>query len=61
MTYSEHYARDIFEAIAYTLTMTSYETTGRVPDAEDINAVTREIFNLFMERNKHIDKIEKWG
>ena len=31
------------------------------PYAEDINVTTREIFNLFMERNKHVDKIERWG
>lgn len=61
MIYPEPYAKDIFEAIAYTLTMASYMTTGNEPDAEDINTVTREIFNLFMERNKHVDKIEKWG
>ena len=61
MTYPEPYTKDIFEAIAYTLTMASYMTTGNVPDAEDINITTREIFNLFMERNKHVDKIEKWG
>lgn len=59
MTYPEYYAKDIFEAIAYALTIASYETTGNVPDAEDINTVTREIFNLFMKRNKHVDKIEK--
>ena len=61
MTYPEPYAKDIFEAIAYTLTMASYMTTGNVPDTEDINVTTREIFNLFMERNKHVDKIERWG
>ena len=61
MTYPEPYAKDIFEAIAYTLTIASYETTGIVPNAEGINVVTREIFNQFMERNKHVDKIEKWG
>ena len=61
MTYPEPYAKDIFETISYTLTMASYMTTGNVPDAEDINVTTREIFNLFMERNKHVDKIERWG
>lgn len=60
MTYPEFYAKDIFEAIAYTLTITSYMTTGIVPDAEDINTTTREIFVKFMNHNKHVDKIEKW-
>jgi hypothetical protein len=61
MTYSKSYTEDIFKAIAYTLTMTSYMTTGNVPDVEDIDTTAREIFNLFMERNKHVDKIERWG
>lgn len=59
MTYPEPYAKDIFEAIAYTLTITSHAITGTIPDAEDINATTREIFVQFMEHNKHVDKIEK--
>lgn len=61
MTYSKSYTEDIFKAIAYTLTMTSYMTTGNVSDVEDIDTTAREIFNLFMEHNKHVDKIEKWG
>ena len=55
----EPYAKDIFEAIAYTLTITSHVVTGTIPDAEDINITTREILTLFMDRNKHVDKIEK--
>ena len=61
MAYPKPYAKDIFDAIAYTLTMTSYMTTGNVPNEEDINVTAHEIFNLFMERKKHVNEIEKWG
>lgn len=59
MTYPEPYAKDIFEAIVYTLTMASCMTTGNEPDAEDVNTVACEIFNLFMERKESANKIER--
>lgn len=36
MTYPEPYAKDIFEAIAYTLTITSHMVTGTISDMPKI-------------------------
>lgn len=47
-------AQLVHEAIAYTITKTSYFTTGQIPSADDVNSATRVCFSVSFWKMKRI-------
>lgn len=59
MEISFEVAKLIHEAIAYTVTKTSYFITGEVPLADDVNSATSLIFCKFQKMKKVLPRFGK--
>lgn len=54
-------AQLVHEAIAYTITKTSYFTTGQIPSANDVNDATSLFFVSFWKMKRILQRFDKKG
>lgn len=50
-------AKTIHEAIAYTVTICSYEATKKIPAAEDVNGMTEMLFYIYLKKELGVTEI----
>ena len=50
-------AKTIHEAMAYAVTICSYEATKKIPAAEDVNGMIELIFPIYLEKELGITEI----
>lgn len=50
-------AKTIHEAIAYTVTICSYEATKKIPTAEDVNGMTEMLFYIYLKKELGVTEI----